>query len=100
MLDLGPPVSEESEDRNWKEMENHLCRLAKQFKVAHGGKKMDVMICVPGQQKPPVVFYQLKDKWPLPDLKKEANTVVLVYGDRLLLGPEPWYRFHPLVRFG
>ena len=100
MLELGPPVDKENDNDGWVEIEKHLCRLAKQFKAAHGGRKMEVMICVPGQHKPPIVFYQLQNRWPMPDLKKEANTGILMYDDPLLLGPEPWYQFHPWARAG
>ena len=76
-------------------MDKHLCRLAKQFKAAHGGRKMEVMISVPVPRELAIVD-QLKNRWPMPDSQKEVNTVVLVHEKSLQLGPEPWHPFRPI----
>jgi hypothetical protein len=61
-------------------MERDLCRLAKQFKATHRGRKMEVEVSAfycDRTLKPALVVEWLKSGGSMPNLKEEANVVIM-----------------------
>lgn len=59
----------------FKVFDEHLCRLAKRFKAAEGGRKMVVKIIIHENREMFAVFTD-QDKPPLPRLSEEAEVEV------------------------
>lgn len=62
--------------KSWEEVDGHLTRLAKRFKDANGGKKMEVWAVMSEDYDHPTLQW-LNDEWPMPSVKKEAAVAVL-----------------------
>ena len=62
----------------WKGLEKQLCRLAKRFKTAHGGRKMVVRMNIGGNRAPAANF---ENERPMPDLDQEATVEVFSWRD-------------------
>jgi len=78
VLQLCAPYIKEVYSSGWEGVDKRLSRLAERFKAAHGGRKMEVAIYVLMGEESYDIFNQLKNKWPMPELEKEANTAVLL----------------------
>lgn len=65
-------------------MDNDLCRLAKRFKAANGGK-MVVRISV-SDWYAYQVLEELRDEWPMPGLEEETSVVIPKYENFRALG--------------
>jgi hypothetical protein len=72
VLDLEWIPVEKIDPKDWENMDRDLCRLAKRFKVASGGRMMRVSIVGYHDQG----FRRLENEWPMPALKEEANVVI------------------------
>ena len=60
--------------KDWENMERELCRLAKRFKAAYGGRTMEVKI-LPYEWHTDQILGRLRKEWPMPNLEKVANIV-------------------------
>jgi len=60
--------------KDWENMERELCRLAKRFKAAYGGRTMEVKIST-SEWYVDQVLERLRSEWPMPNLEKEAKIV-------------------------
>jgi hypothetical protein len=69
---------EQIDSRVWEAMDRHLCRLARQFKATHRGRKMEVVVSAYRWDYvlKPILAEWLKSGGPMPKLKEEANVVV------------------------
>lgn len=71
---------EEVGPQDWETLEENLCRLAKQFKAAHGGRKMSVEINL-NQWETEVLLAQFRNGGLMPNLGEEAKVVMAVEGE-------------------
>ena len=67
------PKDDNSE--GWKEVDYHLTRLAKRFKAANGGKKMEVVTVWSSNYDPHALRWMIT-QWPLPGVKEEATVAI------------------------
>ena len=88
-------ASDDEEERidptRWEKLDMDLCWLAKRSKKAHGGRKMEVEVYVPEWWPRPWDSNQSKNEWPMPNLEKEANILILEHYDFSPLDTVDWY---------
>ena len=60
---------------SWREVDYHLTRLAKRFKAANGGKKMEV-VGIWSTNYDPHAFQWMNTQRPLPGVTEEATVVI------------------------
>jgi len=75
----------------WEKLDVDLFRLAKRFKGAHGGRKMEVEIYVSKSWVKVWDSNSLMDELSMPHLEKEATVVVLEHEDPFILCDVDWY---------
>jgi len=82
---------ERIDPRAWETMDVYLCRLAKRFKAAHGGRmmKVEVSVC---DWKNVWNMERFRSEWPMPNLEKEAK--VIVPKSVVCRGVGVWHHYH------
>lgn len=60
----------------WGRMDRHLCRLAKGFKAANGGRTMRVEAIMPWWHDMSILE-RLRYEWPMTDLEREASVLIM-----------------------
>ena len=75
ILDLQGQEPQRDGSESWKEVDNHLTWLAKRFKDANGGKKMEVFVVMSGEYDRQALRW-MKNEWPMPGVKEEATVEI------------------------
>ena len=88
---------EEIDPTRWEKLDADLCQLAKRSKEARGGRKMEVEVYVPKWWLRLSDSNRPKNEWPMPNLEKEANLVVLDHEGHFILGTVDWYKLPGVV---